>query len=424
MTILSKADSVIRLDSFDAIMAALRNPALSRSFDKRTFEEGNHRERIVSVIHGTEHRDRRRLENRLFRRDLLEEYERQHFPSIVAEILGQYPNHTSVNLLEVGGVLSVPLACKRAGIDHAIDLDTLRRLFDLVLTFSQGTAILDVVVDEDAIRKQVTQALANFKAEFFDASRARREELLADGGSDPDRDALTLLLAHLQDVKYGFDDGLLLREVSTFVQGGTHTSAQTLVNAIDLMLAADTDGSLLERVGRDRALAQRVVHETLRLRPTTPEVKRLAETDTELGDILVPAGTVVVFDLRAANRDRSKFGEDTDQFNPDRVLPADKPLWGLSFGSGAHVCIGRTSAGGFPVTQRTGAEPEPGQLYGLVAQTVQSVAARGVSLDPDDPTGPELDTRTDRGTRWRWYPVTFATDLDPALLGHPSGSAT
>ncbi|MCU1432679.1 MAG: cytochrome [Actinotalea sp.] len=415
MAILERASQVVRLDSFDAIMAALRDPALSRAFDKRTAAEGNHRERIVSVVHGTEHRDRRRLENRLFRRDMLVEYEREQFPGIIGEVLDQYPVDSPVDLLEVGGVLSVPLACRRAGIDHAMDLPTLRRLFELVLIFSQGTAILDVVGDEDLIRNQVFAALDAFRAEFFDGSRARREALIAAGDADPNGDALTLLLAHLNEVQYDLDDGLLLREVATFVQGGTHTSAQTLVNAVDLMLAVD-DGQLLERVGGDRALAQRVIHETLRLRPTTPEVKRLAEFDTSIAGIDIPQGTVVVLDIRTGNRDAARFGDTCESFDPERTTSDDEPLWGLSFGGGQHVCIGRTSAGGFPVTGEAGSPLGESHSYGLVAQMLQSIAARGVHLDADDAEGPQLDLRTDRGTRWRRYPVRFAAPLDPGVL--------
>src|SRR5690606_19621348 len=112
---------------------------------------------------------------------------------------------------------------------------------------------------EDAIRRQTFEAQEQFKEQFFDASRARREALLAAGEADPNSDALTLLLAHLDDVQYAFDDGLLLREVATYVQGGAHTSAQTLVNAIDLVRSVDADGSMLARIATDRSFAQRVV---------------------------------------------------------------------------------------------------------------------------------------------------------------------
>ena len=40
---------------------------------------------VLVNLHGSDHRDRRRLENRLFRRDTHERYERELFPPIVSE---------------------------------------------------------------------------------------------------------------------------------------------------------------------------------------------------------------------------------------------------------------------------------------------------------------------------------------------------
>ena len=93
------------------------------------------------------------------------------------------------------------------------------------------------------------------------------------------------------------DDGRVVREVATYLQGGTHTSAQTLVNALDLMFAQPDAHVLLERVANDTLFAQRVVQETLRLRPTTPKAKRRAEVDTEVAGTKIPKDALVVLDL-------------------------------------------------------------------------------------------------------------------------------
>src|SRR5688572_7112927 len=70
------APELLRFDDFDEIRKALYHPALSRTLDRRSFEEGNPRAGILSLLHGDEHRERRRLENSLFRRPALVEYER------------------------------------------------------------------------------------------------------------------------------------------------------------------------------------------------------------------------------------------------------------------------------------------------------------------------------------------------------------
>jgi cytochrome P450 len=237
---------------------------------------------------------------------------------------------------------------------------------------------------------------------------------MASGGTHDDQphDILTVLLQHRTDpaLELG-DDGRVVREVATYLQGGTHTSAQTLTNAIDLSFALPDSGrSLLARVADDLALAQRAAHETLRLRPTTPRIKRRAIAATTVADVDIPAEALVILDAATANRDPALFGPDPDAFDPDRVLAPGVARWGLSFGAGPHQCPGRSVAGGFPVGDDLATGED--HLFGLVALMLQAVARRGPSPDPD--RAPEHDRRTERDTRWAHYPVRFR--------GRPTGS--
>jgi benzoate 4-monooxygenase len=200
------------------------------------------------------------------------------------------------------------------------------------------------------------------------------------------------------------DDGRIVREVATYLQGGTHTSAQTLTNAFDLLFeAGPMQPGLLARVADDRPFAQRVVHETLRLRPTTPRIKRRAEAPTTIAGVTIPRDALVVLDAATANRDPALFGPDPDAFEPDRTLDPAVPRWGLSFGAGPHQCPGRSVAGGFPVPHDFVLDED--HLFGLVALMIQEIARRGARPDPDGV--PRLDTRTERHTRWASYPVRF-----------------
>ena len=47
------------------------------------YDEGEIMNGVLVNLHGDEHRSRRRLENRLFRRDVLEHYEHDRFPPII-----------------------------------------------------------------------------------------------------------------------------------------------------------------------------------------------------------------------------------------------------------------------------------------------------------------------------------------------------
>ncbi len=367
---------------------------------------------MVSITHGAVHRARRRVENTQFRPDVLRLYERNLFPQVMSDLLDALIEREEVDLYEIGELVSVVLASRRAGIEcDPSSIDELRRLVHAVDVFSQGSAILDAK-DPDAVRDLVRATYESFERDFVRPAWERRQALIdgvergAAAGEDLPHDILTILLRHRGDAQLELgDDGRVVREVATYLQGGTHTSGQTLVNAIDLIFT-ENEAPLertLDRLADDLGFAQRVVHETLRLRPTTPRIKRRAEADTIVAGRSIPRDALVVLDAATANRDPRYFGESADRFDPDRTVAEGAPRWGLSFGAGAHQCPGRSVAGGFPVPDEPGTGDE--HVFGLVALMLQEVARRGVRPDPAH--APERDLRTERFTRWRHYPVRF-----------------
>lgn len=410
MGLLEVFTETVEFDRYEDIRKALFDKNLSRTFDKRSYEEGNIRDGMVSIMHGSEHRARRRVANTMFRPERLRLYERELFPQVLNTLLDKLIDQRNVDLFPLGEILSVVLAARRAGLDCDSDsLDELRRLVHYVDVFSQGSAILDAK-DPDAVRIMVKEAHAGFKRDFMAPARARREEALARyraselSEDDLPYDILTVMLMHREDPQLSLDDGRLTREVATYLQGGTHTSSQTLINALDLLFPlAEQDPSIWERVTSDTLYAQRCVHETLRLRPTTPKIKRRCEDDTEIGGRRIPKDALVILNVVNANRDPELFGPDADQFNPLRTLAEDLHAWGLSFGAGPHTCPGRSVAGGLPAPASGDVGDQ--HLFGLVALMVQEVARRGVRKDPD--AEPRQDKRTERFTRWASYPVVF-----------------
>src|SRR5439155_14878841 len=286
--LLTQPTATITFERYEDIRAALFDPNLSRSFDKRSYHEGNIRDGIVSISHGNTHRARRRIENSMFRADVLRLYERELFPKVMNEILDRLIDSERVDLFPIGEMLSSVLAARRAGIEcDPSSTEQLRTLARLVDAFSQGAAILDAK-EPEAVRTLVRDAYAEFERDFVRPAWRRRADAIAKvraGTMTEDelpQDILTVLLLHREEpaLELG-DDGRIVREVATYLQGGTHTSAQTLVNALDIIFPRADSDAILERVAKDTAYAQRVVLETLRLRPTTPKAKRRAEADTE-----------------------------------------------------------------------------------------------------------------------------------------------
>ena len=91
---------------------------------------------------------------------------------------------------------------------------------------------------------------------------------------------------------------------------------------------------LLDAVRADRDLVPQAIEEALRWETPALTVVRTAAQDTELGGVPIPAGAMVAVSLGAANRDPGRH-PDPDAFD---VFRGDKQH--LSFGDGAHKCLG------------------------------------------------------------------------------------
>ncbi len=77
------------------------------------------------------------------------------------------------------------------------------------------------------------------------------------------------------------------------------------------------------------------IEEALRMHAPTKVDFRLVRKTTELGGVHMPAGTIVMLCLGAANRDPRKF-ENPHQFDPNRKNVREH----IAFGRGIHTCAG------------------------------------------------------------------------------------
>jgi cytochrome P450 len=85
----------------------------------------------------------------------------------------------------------------------------------------------------------------------------------------------------------------------------------------------------------DRSLIPVAIEELLRYEPPGPHVARyVATADVEFHGDTVPAGSALLLMLASANRDERHFDE------PDRFDIRRKPGGHLTFGRGAHFCVG------------------------------------------------------------------------------------
>ena len=390
--------AVITIDRYEEAKEVYRQKALRQAL----YDAGEVVMADVLVnLHGDEHRDRRRLENRLFRRDTFELYERKLFPPIIAETLAPELAAGRSELVDLGHRVMMNLAALTAGVDRPLrTADETRHLYDYLMRFIEGATLAFYTGDRDAKRDEIAGKLDDFDHEFLTPSLQRRQAII-EQGAEPPPDVLSVLLANEDKLHLPHD--VVVREVAFYLLAGAHTSATALtrvVHHIFKWLEAHPDD--LDIVRRDRLFVQRCTHETVRLQPSSPVAMRWALEDIDLkSGRHIPQGAKVVIDLLAVNRDESVFGDDAVEFNPLRTPPPGEPLYGLSFGSGMHACIGQDLAAGLVFRPESALEDH---VFGLVPEAVQALFDNGVRPDSDDP--PVMDDSTTRPYFGR-YPVLF-----------------
>ncbi len=400
-----RAPNEITITGYEDARAAFRSKDLRQAL----YDAGEVvMDRVLVTLHGDEHRSRRRLENRLFRRDTHTRYERELFPPIVANTLAPYLATGRAELVGLSHQIMMNLAALTAGVDRPEGTpEESLHLYSYMMRFIEGATLAHYTGDRDALRAEVAAALASFDREFLIPSIATRREALARFAAgdiveeDLPRDVLTVLLRNQDNLELPPD--VVLRETCFFLLAGAHTSATAFVRTLhNIFVLGATSSSDAELARTDLAFLQRCVHETIRLQPSSPVAMRWALHDIDLpSGVHLQAGDKLIIDLMAANREPSIFGDAADAFDPHRVLPTGQPRWGLSFGLGMHACIGQDLAAGLETPDH---EPGPDHLFGLVPVAIEAVLAAGVSPVPDDP--PELDPTSDRGY-WARYPVQF-----------------
>jgi cytochrome P450 len=150
--------------------------------------------------------------------------------------------------------------------------------------------------------------------------------------SDPGDDLISALLAaREQGDRLSAEECVQL--VTNLLAGGIDTTAGQLAHAVRLFAGHPGQWELL---AADPGLVPRAVDEILRFEPVTPFTARICLEQVEHRDIVFPAGTIVAVCAERANRE----GEDGESFD----ITASRDARLLTFGAGAHYCLGSNLA--------------------------------------------------------------------------------
>ncbi|GAA5132904.1 cytochrome P450 [Pseudonocardia adelaidensis] len=208
--------------------------------------------------------------------------------------------------------LAVPLAvgvlCQVAGLppaDHARFGPSVRRVHRIDQGSGAGQRTVEAISALDRyLEERIARGRASgVLAELVDSERLSEDEVIALG-----RDLLV---------------------------GGYESTANLISGGLALLLA---EPSRYERVRRDPTLVGATVEESLHQVAPFPELEaRYAAEAVEVGGTLISAGDAVVVNVAAANRD-------PDRFPAAERWSVDEPGGHLSFGHGAHHCLGAVLA--------------------------------------------------------------------------------
>jgi cytochrome P450 len=118
-----------------------------------------------------------------------------------------------------------------------------------------------------------------------------------------------------------------------FLVAGNETTTATLAEGMrQLCLNPDQQ----QKVRDDRSLIPNLVEESLRLASPTSNMWRMTKSDSSLGGIDIPSGSMVLLKYFSSNHDESMF-EAPMEFDVTRSNAKRH----VAFGFGTHVCIGQ-----------------------------------------------------------------------------------
>jgi cytochrome P450 len=163
---------------------------------------------------------------------------------------------------------------------------------------------------------------------YIDHMVARRRQRLTE-------DLLSELIA-IEDAGDRLDAGELRMLAFSILVAGTDTTRSQLAASMQVLCDHPEQWALLRA---EPDLAMRAVEETMRHSPSMCSTVRTVSDDVTIGDYTFPAGTFILVNTYAANRDGAVY-EDPTRFDITR----DEPPPILTFGGGVHYCLGANLA--------------------------------------------------------------------------------
>ena len=267
-------------------------------------------EHIILGMDPPQHSRYRALVSMAFRQKVLSRWESELVERVGNELIDKFADQGRAELVrQFTFPFPTQIIARILGLPSE-DYQQFRRWSMSILSFytKQEQAI--------AASQEVKEYVAKI---LVDRRREPREDLISD-------------LAHAELDGERLSDDEIFSFVLLLLPAGVETTFRSTGNLLFALLSNPEE---LDAVRADRSLIPRTIEEVLRFETPLLNITRLAKSDTEVGGVVIPAGSTVMLMLAAANRDESR-NPDPDHFDIFRNDP--KPH--ISFGHGPHVCLG------------------------------------------------------------------------------------
>lgn len=257
-------------------------------------------------------RNRRPLMNAFYIR--IKKMEAQ-IEAIIDEIIAAAPDAGRFDLMEH---IAVPIPIRV--IAHILGVDETR-----LAEFREWSEAVILTLNpmrtpaQDAWMKACSEKLNDYFTELMEARRRTPgDDLISD-------------MVQAQAAGGDFADDELRTNLQALLVGGNLTTTDLIGNGVWLFL---THPEQMEALKADPGLAQRAVEEVLRYEAPVQATSRIVPEDREVAGCPMKHRQPVMMSLAAANRDPDVFEQ------PDEFDITVKRRSHVSFGGGAHICIG------------------------------------------------------------------------------------
>ena len=322
------------LFGYEDVFRLLRDPALSVDDAKADFGDDNERVQLFEEVMGDElepdtsmlntdppdHTRLRRLVSKAFTPATIEQL-RPRVQELVTESLDRMEAAGGGDLVgELAFTLPFDLISEMLGMPDADKIKIRDWSEALVKT-------LDPIITEDEVRAafEASKAMGAHLDAVIEWKRANPADDLLTKLIEAEEDGDTLTPVELRD------------QVSLLFVAGHETTVNLIGTGIYELLR---NPDQLERWHGEPDLAVNAVDELLRFVSPVQISRRIATTDLEFGGKEIAEGSFVMAMLASANHDPAKFGSDADQLDLGREGAGQH----VSFGSGAHYCLGASLA--------------------------------------------------------------------------------